>query len=99
MKVIVRRADPSKYILAHGIRICLTEIVPFSVQEAETEIREEEYTDGRRSKISDRTRLSNRIIDLRTSTSQSIFRVQSGVGNLFRNALDEQGFIEIHTPK
>jgi ergosteryl-3beta-O-L-aspartate synthase len=55
--------------------------------------------DGRRSKVSDRTRLANRIIDLRTRTSQSIFRVQSGIGNLFRSALDEQGFVEIHTPK
>jgi ergosteryl-3beta-O-L-aspartate synthase len=69
------------------------------VQEAEVEVPEEEHVDGRRSKISDRTRLSNRIIDLRTSASQSVFRIQAGVGNLFRSALDEQGFIEIHTPK
>lgn len=73
--------------------------VPFSVQEAEIEVHDEESTAARRSKISDRTRLSNRIMDLRTNTSQSIFRIQSGVGNLFRSALDEQGFIEIHTPK
>lgn len=77
----------------------LTVIVPFSVQEAEVEVSEEEAAQGRRSKISDHTRLSNRIIDLRTPTSQSIFRVQSGIGNFFRSALDEQGFVEIHTPK
>lgn len=77
----------------------LTDVVPFSVQEAELEVHEENYSEGRRSKISDRTRLSNRIIDLRTSTSQSIFRLQSGIGNLFRGSLDEQGFVEIHTPK
>lgn len=79
--------------------ISLTVTVPFSVQEAEIEVPQEDHRDGRRSKIPDRTRLSNRIIDLRTSTSQSIFRVQSGVGNLFRSALDEHGFVEIHTPK
>lgn len=49
--------------------------------------------------ISDRTRLANRIIDLRTATSQSIFRIQAATGNLFRTALDEQGFVEIHSPK
>ncbi len=69
------------------------------MQEADIEVHEEDPVEGRKSKISDRTRLSNRIIDLRTSTSQSVFRIQSGIGNLFRSALDEQGFIEIHTPK
>ncbi|TVY59555.1 Cytoplasmic aspartate--tRNA ligase, partial [Lachnellula suecica] len=46
-----------------------------------------------------RVRLNNRIVDLRTAPSQSIFRIQSGICNLFRNYLDTQGFIEIHTPK
>jgi nondiscriminating aspartyl-tRNA synthetase len=44
-------------------------------------------------------RLNNRIVDLRTACSQSIFRIQSGVCNIFRSYLDQQGFIEIHTPK
>lgn len=65
--------------------------VPFSVYEAEA------ATDGHA--ISDRVRLSNRILDLRTPTSQSIFRVQSGVCNLFRTFLASRGFLEIHTPK
>ncbi|TAQ83819.1 hypothetical protein B7494_g7854 [Chlorociboria aeruginascens] len=46
-----------------------------------------------------RVRLNNRIVDLRTSSSQAIFRIQSGICNLFRSYLDTQGFIEIHTPK
>ncbi|KAK2740966.1 hypothetical protein FQN55_008521 [Onygenales sp. PD_40] len=74
------------------------EPVPFSVYEAELSTKEEDE-DGRRNHVLDRTRLSNRILDLRTDTSQSIFRIQSGIGNLFRTALDAQGFIEIHTPK
>lgn len=57
------------------------------------------FEGARQSVIGDRTRLANRIIDLRTSTSQSIFRIQAGVGNLFRSALDERGFVEIHSPK
>jgi aspartyl-tRNA synthetase len=46
-----------------------------------------------------RVRLNNRIVDLRTGPSQAIFRIQSGICNLFRSYLDGQGFIEIHTPK
>lgn len=45
------------------------------------------------------TRLNNRVIDLRTVTNQAIFRFESGVTNLFRDALNKRGFIEIHTPK
>ncbi|KAE8381046.1 hypothetical protein BDV26DRAFT_105612 [Aspergillus bertholletiae] len=81
--VVVRREEP----------------VPFSVYEAEIQTPEEERVEGRRSHIPDRTRLTNRLLDLRTPTSQSIFRIQSAVGNLFRTALDEQSFIEIHSPK
>lgn len=75
------------------------EPTPFSVYEAEIRTAEEDRLEGRRSYVPDRTRLTNRIIDLRTPTSQAIFRVQSALGNLFRSTLDENGFIEIHTPK
>lgn len=79
----------------------VTESLPFNVYEAEV-TREEaaEDKDGaQRVAISDRTRLNNRVIDLRTTTSQSIFRIQSGICSLFREYLDNNGFIEIHTPK
>lgn len=45
------------------------------------------------------TRLDNRVLDLRTTTSQAIFRIQDGICELFRNALKKRGFTEIHTPK
>ncbi|KAF8760292.1 tRNA synthetases class II (D, K and N) [Rhizoctonia solani] len=45
------------------------------------------------------TRLNNRVLDLRTQTSQSIFVMQSAVTDLFRQSLQAQGFIEIHSPK
>lgn len=45
------------------------------------------------------TKLDNRIIDLRTLTNQAIYRVEAGVCRLFRETLDAQGFVEIHTPK
>lgn len=45
------------------------------------------------------TRLNNRVIDLRTVTSQAIFRIQSGACALFREFLLSKDFVEIHTPK
>jgi len=45
------------------------------------------------------TRLNNRVLDLRTPANHAIFRMQSGVCQLFREYLYKQGFIEIHTPK
>ncbi|PSN62947.1 aspartyl-tRNA synthetase [Corynespora cassiicola Philippines] len=84
----------------------VTESLPFNVYEAEVtqaevdeELAKNEQKEGHRVKISDRTRLNNRVIDLRTTTSQGIFRIQSGICNLFRQHLDTEGFIEIHTPK
>ena len=46
-----------------------------------------------------KTRLDNRVMDLRVPTTQAIFRIQSTVGALFREYLSGKGFIEIHTPK
>ncbi|OJD29850.1 aspartyl-trna cytoplasmic [Diplodia corticola] len=77
----------------------VTTPLPFSVAEAEVSKAETEQEGDTRVRISDRTRLSNRIIDLRSTTSQAIFRIQSGLCNCFRTYLDTQGFVEIHTPK
>ncbi|KAL6251153.1 aspartate--tRNA ligase dps1 [Rhinocladiella similis] len=65
--------------------------IPFSVYEADA------ATDGH--SISDRIRLSNRVLDLRTPSAQAIFRVQSRVCSTFRTYLEDRGFLEIHTPK
>ncbi|ETI19494.1 aspartate-tRNA(Asn) ligase [Cladophialophora carrionii CBS 160.54] len=65
--------------------------VPFSVYEADA------ATDDHA--ISDRVRLANRVLDLRTPSAQAIFRVQSSVCRTFRNTLEDRGFLEIHTPK
>jgi aspartyl-tRNA synthetase len=43
--------------------------------------------------------LNNRVIDLRTATNHAIFKVQAAVTKLFREYLDNLGFIEIHSPK
>lgn len=44
-------------------------------------------------------RMANRVLDLRSPCSQSIFRVQAAVAQAFRTFLNGQGFLEIHTPK
>ncbi|KZZ88560.1 Aminoacyl-tRNA synthetase, class II (D/K/N)-like protein [Ascosphaera apis ARSEF 7405] len=76
------------------------EHVPFTIYEADLVAPDEEEPEGiRRSHVPDRTRLANRIIDLRTQVGQAIFRLQSGIGKTFRAALDDKGFLEIHTPK
>ncbi|KAI8471261.1 MAG: hypothetical protein J3K34DRAFT_417622 [Monoraphidium minutum] len=49
--------------------------------------------------VSQDVRLDNRVVDLRTPANQAIFRVQSAVSQLFRDALLARGFQEIHTPK
>uniref|UniRef100_A0A915E5M4 Aspartate--tRNA ligase, cytoplasmic n=1 Tax=Ditylenchus dipsaci TaxID=166011 RepID=A0A915E5M4_9BILA len=45
------------------------------------------------------TRLDNRVLDLRTPTSQAIFKIQAGISLIFRNVLSNRGFVEINTPK
>jgi len=45
------------------------------------------------------TKLDNRIIDLRTTTNQALYRIQAGICRLFREHLDSIGFTEVHTPK
>eukprot|EP00878_Enallax_costatus_P016449 GHUV01017254.1.p1 GENE.GHUV01017254.1~~GHUV01017254.1.p1 ORF type:complete len:473 (+),score=150.41 GHUV01017254.1:342-1760(+) len=49
--------------------------------------------------VSQDVRLDNRALDLRTPANQAIFKLQSGVCQLFREALLDKGFQEIHTPK
>mmetsp|Transcript_54724 Transcript_54724/g.81260 ORF Transcript_54724/g.81260 Transcript_54724/m.81260 type:complete len:612 (+) Transcript_54724:51-1886(+) len=50
-------------------------------------------------RVGQEARLDNRWIDLRTPANQSIFRIESMVGVLFRECLVKNGFVEIHTPK
>lgn len=73
--------------------------LPFTVHEAEVSKQDIQREGDTRVVISDRARQNGRIIDLRTTPAQSIFRVQSGICQAFRAHLHSQGFIEIHTPK
>ncbi|KAJ3121290.1 aspartate--tRNA ligase dps1 [Nowakowskiella sp. JEL0407] len=86
-------------------RTSAAERLPFGVEDAarpESEFVEQEKlpeTESKFSRVNLDTRLDNRIIDLRTITNHSIFRVQSAISLLFREFLDSERFIEIHSPK
>ncbi|XP_038645852.1 aspartate--tRNA ligase, cytoplasmic [Scyliorhinus canicula] len=70
--------------------------LPLQLEDA---MRPEAGDEEGRATVNQDTRLDNRIIDLRTMTSQSIFRLQAGVCQLFRETLIKKEFVEIQTPK
>jgi aspartyl-tRNA synthetase len=49
--------------------------------------------------VGQKARLDHRWIDLRTPANQSIFRIESMIGCLFRECLIKKNFIEMHSPK
>lgn len=82
--------------------ISRADILPFEVSDAarsEEEIKEAEAAGELKARVSQDVRLNGRYIDLRTAANQAIFKVQSGVCQLFREILLAEGFQEIHTPK
>ncbi|KDQ63697.1 hypothetical protein JAAARDRAFT_29717 [Jaapia argillacea MUCL 33604] len=73
--------------------------LPFSVDDANRPDAEIDAGEGQYNRVLLETRLNNRVVDLRTQTNQAVFRIQHGVGELFREFLTANGFIEIHSPK
>jgi aspartyl/asparaginyl-tRNA synthetase len=67
--------------------------------DANRSAKEVEAGEGKYPTVSLVTRLDNRVIDLRILSNQAIFRISSGVGQLFRDYLFKLGFVEFHTPK
>jgi len=76
--------------------------VPFDVMDAarsDQEIDEALARGEKMVRVGQDTRLDNRVIDLRTPANNAIFKIQSAVCQLFREALLSRDFVEIHTPK
>merc|ERR1711892_85606 len=71
--------------------------LPLQIEDAARKVTEED--EGTFARVNQDTRLDNRVLDLRTPTNQAIFRLESGVCQLFRDTLSKKGFVEIHTPK
>ncbi|KAI0204829.1 hypothetical protein F4808DRAFT_412287 [Astrocystis sublimbata] len=63
------------------------------------QMEEDPETKEKQLVVSGRVRTANRVVFLRTPVMQSVFRIRSGICNIFRSTLDDQGFIEIQTPK
>ncbi|KAI5779105.1 hypothetical protein EDC01DRAFT_621822 [Geopyxis carbonaria] len=74
-------------------------VAPMLYEDANRSAAEVAEGEGQFATVSLVTRLDNRAIDLRTRANQAIFRIQSGVGSLFRSYLAARGFVEFHTPK
>lgn len=77
-------------------------VLPFEVTDAsrsDAEIAKGQAAGEQYVTVQQDTRLDKRYIDLRTPANQAIFKVQSGVCQLFRGFLLSRGFTEIHTPK
>lgn len=88
-------------------------ILPFQIEDASRKVTNQAAEDGqggadkeeskdgeqKMAVVKQDVRLDNRIIDLRVPTNQSIFKLQSGVCQLFREFLLGKGFTEIHSPK
>ncbi|KIM85253.1 hypothetical protein PILCRDRAFT_5591 [Piloderma croceum F 1598] len=73
--------------------------LPFSLEDASRGEAEYESPDFQFNKVLLDTRLNNRVVDLRTQTNQAVFKLQSAIGDLFREYLTGAGFMEIHSPK
>jgi len=72
-------------------------VLPFQIEDAQrskAEIEKEGL-----STVGQDVRLDNRVLDLRTTTSQAIFRTQASICKAFRQYLTDDGFVELQFPK
>lgn len=100
-------AEPIASCTASGIEVQVKKIFCVSRASPELPLQLEDASrsdtalaeDPELPRVNQDVRLNHRIIDLRTAANQAIFRIQSGVCQLFRDFLRSQGFTEIHTPK
>ncbi|ESL05848.1 aspartyl-tRNA synthetase [Trypanosoma rangeli SC58] len=76
------------HVLSEALRV-----LPFTLEDASRREGDEGI------KINFDTRLGCRWLDLRTPASNAIFKMQSRVGQYFRQFLLDNDFVEIHSPK
>ncbi|KAH7931067.1 aspartyl-tRNA synthetase [Leucogyrophana mollusca] len=104
---VTKSPEPIKSATVDDIEIHIGELwliagledrLPFSLDDASRSETAPEI-EGQFSRVLLDTRLNNRIVDLRTQTNQAIFKLQHAIGDLFREYLNGNGFIEIHSPK
>ncbi|TFK57233.1 aspartyl-tRNA synthetase [Heliocybe sulcata] len=106
--VVKKAPEPIKSATVQDVEINIIKIylesgiegrLPFTLEDASRADEEVETAETQLNRVLLETRLNNRVIDLRTQTNQAVFKLQHGIGLLFREYLESQGFTEIHTPK
>nr|GAT54930.1 aspartate-tRNA ligase [Mycena chlorophos] len=111
--LVTKSPEPIKSASVQDVEVHVSQIflisgvdgrLPFSLEDASRPDTEETAVEGdaegrQFSRVLLDTRLNNRVVDLRTPTNQAVFKLQAGVGRLFREFLDSKGFTEIHSPK
>ncbi|KZV99070.1 aspartate-tRNA ligase [Exidia glandulosa HHB12029] len=85
----------SKFNLIAG----LDGLLPFSLEDANRAEADYAQEGADFNRVNIDTRLSGRVLDLRTQTNQAIFKLQAVVTDFFRDYLHKNGFTEIHSPK
>lgn len=103
---IVRKTDQpitsttQQNLELHVTRIhCVSESLPELPFTLEAASRSEHNNPDNLPTVRVETRLLSRWMDMRSPASNAIFRIQSRVGQYFRNFLIDNDFTEIHSPK
>lgn len=76
--------------------------LPFQYEDAARRLPDnyqEGSDDSQFSTVNQDTRLNNRVLDLRTPANQAIVRLNSKFSHFVREFLNNEEFVEIHTPK
>ncbi|KXN89975.1 Aspartate--tRNA ligase, cytoplasmic [Leucoagaricus sp. SymC.cos] len=106
--VVHKSPEPIKSATVSDVEVHITQLhlisgvegrLPFSLDDASRPETEIEESGAQYNRVLLDTRLNNRVIDLRTQTNHAIFRLQAGIGELFREYLHTNRFTEIHSPK
>ena len=96
----VNKSVPSlPFQLEDASRRCEDQTAELGGQKQKESSEESKTDEPKMAIVNQDTRLNNRIIDLRVTTNQAIFRLQSGVCQIYREFLLSKDFVEIHTPK
>lgn len=88
--VVSRAASPLPMQLADAS-------APISLEDESPEASSDDSP--KRAKVTLKTRLDHRFLDLRTGASSSLIRLSATVTQTFRSHLASLGFLEVHTPK
>lgn len=106
--VVHKSPEPIKSASVSDVEVHLSKVylisgvdgrLPFSLEDAMRPEVDAQGGEVQYNKVHLETRLNGRVVDLRTRTNQAIFRLQAAIGDLFREYLHANRFIEIHSPK